>query len=642
MSTPPTGWRGRLHELLEHFGLYAPADAERDPEFRDEIRRATRLGLLLAGGLAIVGPAFSTIVFHLLMGYDFELTGGEHVQMAHWDEFIVMGLGALTLTIYRLRLVCEHGRFMLIFFNILMNGAMVGEAIISMRVVHAPDIAIPFTLLMLVAVGTVPMRAGHILLAALGLFVSDALVLWLLPPMTARAAIAFPAEAIVLMLLVTLFACLIVAQRYASRWRQYVARREERAMREKATQSEQRYRSLFENSLDGIFVVDNATRTFVMVNPTFAALLGLPAEELRGKPAMDFIHPEDRDECMFRYDCIARQGETVGMFTFRAISPKLAEPRICEVSLHRLFDKSVTVASLRDVTRRVQAETQLRAYAAELEQTNLALRDAQVQLIQSEKMAALGHLVAGVAHEINTPLGSINSNADLTRRALDIIDEYLRDTSTTPGTPLPGRVRQAMDILLEANATILTATQRIVAIVRSLRNFARLDEAELKEVDIHEGIESTLTLTYHEFKNRITVVRDFGELPRVWCYPNQLNQVFMNILVNAIHAIPEKGTITIRTRHADGMVTVAFTDTGIGIAREHLKRIFDPGFTTKGVGVGTGLGLSIVYKIVTAHRGKVDVTSELGRGSTFTVTLPVAGPAESRQDGVPRDSFTSR
>ena len=160
-------------------------------------------------------------------------------------------------------------------------------------------------------------------------------------------------------------------------------------------------------------------------------------------------------------------------------------------------------------------------------------------------------------------------------------------------------------------------------IVRSLRNFARLDEAELKKVDLHEGIESTLTLVYHEYKNRIEIVRDFGALPEVECYPNQLNQVFLNILVNAIQAIKGTGTITIKTRASGEHVTLSFADSGDGIAPEHLNRIFDPGFTTKGVGVGTGLGLSIVYKIIQAHQGRVDVTSKVGTGTTFIITLPV-------------------
>lgn len=630
-------WPRRIREFLDRFGLYAPADAEQNAGFREEILRGIRIGLLLAGLLAVIGPSFSTSLFYLLVGHDVEIAGGSHAQMAHWDEFTIIGLGLLTLIAHRARWVQEWGRAFLGICVFLMNLALVGEAIVSARALSAADVSIPFTLLMLVTIGTVPMRARQALAIAAAMLASDALILRFLPGMVNGSPVALPVDAIVLMSMVTMFSCLIAAQRYAGRWRQYEARRQEQSMREIAMSSEQKFRSLFENSLDGIFIVDNATRTFVVVNPTFAGLLGVPAAELQGRPALDFVHPEDRDECFFRYECAIHESDAQGVFTFRAISPALQEPRVCEVTLHRAFDPAVTVGSVRDVTRRAQAETQLRAYASELERANEAIRETQIQLIQSEKMASLGHLVAGVAHEINTPLGSINSNADVAKRALEIIQAYLQESSARPGETLPDRVHQALDILLESNATTLTATKRIVGIVRSLRNFARLDEAELKEVDIHEGIESTLTLAYHEFKRRVEIVRDFGQLPLVWCYPNQINQVFMNILVNAIHAIPDSGTVTIRTRHVGDAVTVAFADTGVGIAPANLKRIFDPGFTTKGVGVGTGLGLSIVYKIIRAHEGTIDVESEEHKGSTFTVTLPIRGPHRTRETAIPAE-----
>ena len=168
-----------------------------------------------------------------------------------------------------------------------------------------------------------------------------------------------------------------------------------------------------------------------------------------------------------------------------------------------------------------------------------------------------------------------------------------------------------------------TAAERIMTIVGSLRRFARLDEAELDEVDLHEGIENTLTLVQHELKNRIQVEKDYGEIPRVKCYPNRLNQVFMNLLVNASHAIEGQGTIAIKTRQQGDNVLIEFKDSGRGIPQENLQRIFDPGFTTKGSGVGTGLGLSIVYRIVQDHQGSIQVESGVGKGSTFRLLLPI-------------------
>jgi two-component system NtrC family sensor kinase len=156
-----------------------------------------------------------------------------------------------------------------------------------------------------------------------------------------------------------------------------------------------------------------------------------------------------------------------------------------------------------------------------------------------------------------------------------------------------------------------------------LRNFARLDEAELQMADLHQGIESTLTLVRHELKNRIRVVKNYGDVPPIRCHPNQINQVFMNMLVNGSQAIKGEGTITIRTFREGDIVSVQFSDTGVGIPPENLPRIFDPGFTTKGVGVGTGLGLSICFKIVQDHGGRIDVQSEVGKGATFTIRLPI-------------------
>jgi signal transduction histidine kinase len=159
--------------------------------------------------------------------------------------------------------------------------------------------------------------------------------------------------------------------------------------------------------------------------------------------------------------------------------------------------------------------------------------------------------------------------------------------------------------------------------VRDLRNFARLDEADFKEVNLNEGIESTLSLLQHELRGRIEVIRDLAELPTIPCYPNRLNQVFMNLFVNAIQAISGKGQIRVKTRLENQQVQIAISDSGSGIKPEHLARIFDPGFTTKGVGIGTGLGLSISARIIQDHRGSISVESELGKGTTFLISLPL-------------------
>jgi two-component system NtrC family sensor kinase len=185
-------------------------------------------------------------------------------------------------------------------------------------------------------------------------------------------------------------------------------------------------------------------------------------------------------------------------------------------------------------------------------------------------------------------------------------------------------MRAPLQVIGDANRVIATGAERVTEIVRSLRSFARLDDAERKEADLHEGIENTLTLVYHDLKNRIEVVKEYGQLPLVQCFPSRLNQIFLNLLVNAGQAIEGKGKITIATRTVGETVEIDISDTGRGISPENLSHIFDPSFTTKGVGVGTGLGLSICYQIAEDHQGEIRVVSREGEGTTFTVVLPIA------------------
>ncbi len=275
------------------------------------------------------------------------------------------------------------------------------------------------------------------------------------------------------------------------------------------------------------------------------------------------------------------------------------------------------ISMVRDIADRKRAEEALQKAYDEL-------KEKQVQLVQSEKMASLGHLVAGLAHEINTPLGTLKATLDLFLGSV----EKLKGVSPDPEVPPKTRERQELALFFKRAEKLISASraavERMVKIFESLRKFARLDRAELAEVDLHEGIENTLTLLEQEFRGRIEVVRDFGDLPPTRCYPSRLNQVFMNLLLNASHAIEEQGQIFITTRAGNGTVLIEIRDTGRGISSENLKRIFDPGFTTKGFGVGTGLGLSIAYEVITRdHSGEIGVESELGKGTTFRITLSV-------------------
>jgi signal transduction histidine kinase len=275
-----------------------------------------------------------------------------------------------------------------------------------------------------------------------------------------------------------------------------------------------------------------------------------------------------------------------------------------------------------DFTRRRRVERLLEQANEQLRRQAATLQEKQTQLIQAEKMAALGGLVAGVAHEINTPLAALRSNSEL----FDGLFARVRTQVTPPDPAIADRthgIERLLSRIEQLNAVNRTAMKRVSVIVKSLRTFARLDQAERAQADIHEGLESTLTLVHHRFKNRIRVHKDYGQLPPVSCFPNQLNQVFMNLLVNAGQAIDEEGDVFISTRRRRDDVVVEFRDTGRGIPSDVLSRIFDPGFTTKGTGVGTGLGLSIVFQILQDHHGHIEVDSTVGLGTTFRITLPI-------------------
>jgi two-component system NtrC family sensor kinase len=305
-------------------------------------------------------------------------------------------------------------------------------------------------------------------------------------------------------------------------------------------------------------------------------------------------------------------------------------------SARRIRELEAEIARLTRVNEvlmnRVERSTDAAGSAYSLFETNLLLqnkvaqhvaelRTAQAILLQAEKMAALGRLVAGIAHEINTPIGAIASMHDSLVRAIAKLESCVR-ADLPSDSPDRATIERMLGVIADANRVIQTGTDRVTAIVRRLRSFARLDEADLKRADIHEGIDDTLSLLGHELRRGIEVVRCYGDVPPIPHYVGRLNQVFMNLLVNARQAITGSGTVTITTALVDGVVRVAFTDTGIGIPAADLGKIFDPGFTTKGVGVGTGLGLSICYQIVAEHRGRILVKSEVGRGSTFTVEFP--------------------
>jgi len=406
--------------------------------------------------------------------------------------------------------------------------------------------------------------------------------------------------------------------------------------------SEEYYRSLIENALDVVTLID-AGGIVRYESPAVERVLGYKTDELIGLRGRVIFHPDELDLADHVLAQFLQNPNKPVSAEFR-MRHKNGTWRTMQMTGKNLLDNPSVrgiVVSLRDVTENRNAEHLLEEYRYNLEnkvldrtralnEKNQALQDAvqqlqatQQELILQSKMASLGSLVAGVAHEVNNPIGAVNSAADVSTRCIDRLLKLIESSQNLDELKSNETFRQLVEMLKENHRITVTAGNRIAKIVRSLKNFARLDEAEFQRADLHEGLDSTLTLVHHELRNRAIVLKDYGNLPLVYCSPNQLNQVFMNLFINASQAIDGKGEIRISTRADDANVCIRIADNGKGILPEHLPKIFDPGFTTKGTGVGTGLGLSICYNIIQKHKGSITVESEPGQGTEFTITLPI-------------------
>ena len=293
------------------------------------------------------------------------------------------------------------------------------------------------------------------------------------------------------------------------------------------------------------------------------------------------------------------------------------------VFVHKIRERSVKVQNIK-LEVQVKARTSEIANAnQQMESAYKELKDTEYQLAQSEKMASLGALAAGVVHEIDDPVGLIKNATDTSSSLIDQITRTFETSKELKEIKGDEEFLDTLHLLRNNNYMTNIASEKITRIIQSLKNFAGLDEAEFHDVDIHDGLDSTLTLLHRETKNMIEIIKEYGKIPKIHCFPNQINQVFMNVLSNASHAIQEKGTIVINTQKENDEVIIRISDDGRGIEKENLEKIFDPRFTTKKEGLGTGLGLPISKKIIEAHNGRMEVKSEVGKGTEFSIVLPI-------------------
>ncbi|MBF0645578.1 PAS domain S-box protein [Desulfuromonas acetoxidans] len=398
-------------------------------------------------------------------------------------------------------------------------------------------------------------------------------------------------------------------------------------------------------------------------NQSTCALLGYSCEELVDQPVEvilpsnwqkgafninDFSKPTllmDKNDrgCFF---LIAKSGKKIavslssspmldddgGVLSLIWVAQDITQRREMERRLQQAFEESWAMAENLEEQNLVLSKSQQK-----LEEAYAELKASQLIILQQEKMASVGLLAAGMAHEVNNPIGFINSNLNSLKKYLEKMlsfieaqEKALNEFPDSEGKQEVAVLRKKLklDFLLEDCRELidesLNGAERVRNLVQNLKTFSRADQAEEAKVDLNDCLESTISIIWNELKYKVTLNRDYGELPLTLCYAQKMNQVFMNILVNAAHSIDKKGEITIKTRHEDDHIRIWITDTGCGIPEENLKKIFEPFYTTKEVGTGTGLGMSIAYEIIEQHQGKIYVTSEVGGGTTFMIDLPVA------------------
>ncbi len=421
----------------------------------------------------------------------------------------------------------------------------------------------------------------------------------------------------------------------------------------------EKYRVLLQDIKDAYFEVDVLGK-FIVVNDAMCSDLGYGPDELIGEKYMVLVDEAGSKKLQKAVERLHKKDEPVNLLDMVA-TKKDGTKIIYEALLSVIRETDGVVVGFRgvgrDVTRRRQMEEELKhnqeelirknreideskqgvqRALSELKNAHEKLKASQLKILQQEKMASIGQLAAGVAHELNNPMSFISSNLGTLDKYVNRLSEFIRLQSEWLKFVKDDAIIRRIDekrkelkldhILKDVKILLkesLDGSDRVKRIVSELNSFSRMDQEEYKKANINECIESAITIVWNELKYKSTLKKAYGELPTIKCYPRQINQIFVNLLINAVNSIADKGVITIKTWHKDGYIWTSVSDSGAGIPQQNLVKIFEPFFTTKEAGKGTGLGLSITYEIVQRHKGEITVESEAGKGTSFTIKIPV-------------------
>jgi PAS domain S-box-containing protein len=450
-----------------------------------------------------------------------------------------------------------------------------------------------------------------------------------------------------------------VDRRHTDR-RQYIRRQLERKKTEESRrENEEKHRILLEE-IEDVYYETDLNCNLIFVNNAMCKSLKYTSEELIGqkywqlvnettvkmlRDAVDRSYSSNVPVTLLDMEVIRKDGTKLIYETsvsvirdtedkpigFRGISRDVTERRKLEAALKRNQEELIRKNEEIDESRK-----NIQMALDKLEKAHEELKASQLKILQQEKMASIGQLAAGVAHELNNPMSFISSNLGTLGKYINRLSDFIRVQSDVVKNVKDNAALSKVDKKREElkveytmeDAKVLLkesidGSERVKKIVHELNSFSRMDEEEYKKASINECIESAITIVWNELKYKSKLEKNYGTLPLTMCYLRQMNQVFVNLLINAVNAIPDKGIITIKTWHDGNFIYVGISDTGVGISHKNLARIFEPFFTTKETGKGTGLGLSITYEIIQRHKGEITVKSEEGKGTTFMIKMPV-------------------